>query len=467
MAYNPIIDVGITLSDVQISIAGLDTPLFITAHRKGKERVTSYGSAAEVGEVYGLTSPAYYAAISLFSQQPSVKTMLVGRRDAELRLVPTNVANTVVYSFDITNKVGTVIPVTYTADVDDTSSDVVAALAATINANNDANDDVLAIPSGGQLILQTKLGTGNVWQDSYFTVSNYSAEWSGEDVWYGTESGAQVFTEIVKENSDFYFVGADDNSDNFVTGGSGLAAAVQATNRLYFVSDSDTDNLASVVDPDTSLFGKLAAAGYSNTVTIYHQNAGDSSVIGSHSNSTFYPEMAWIGSNAVYPAGSITWANIRISGLSASTDPRTSLRLTSTQKDNLNKRNSNYMEYDAGNTYTRYGQTVSNDWIDTIRGIHWQSADMLGNLKALLLGQKGGKVSYNGNGLARIREVIGSSLQRGVNRGFLSSYTIYLPRLADISSVTKLARVLEDVSFEAKIAGAIHEITVRGTVSES
>lgn len=466
MAYSPIIDVGITLSDVQVSIAGLDTPLFITTHRKGKPRVQAFGSASEVGSEFGTDSQAYYAAASVFSQQPSVKSLLIGRRDGELRLVPTNVAEDVVYSFEITNKIGTIIPITYTALDGDTSSDIVSALASIVNANSDAAQDCLAVPSGGQLLLKTQLGVGNVWQDSYFTVDNYSDDWSGADIWYGTESGAQVYSEIVKENSDFYFVTSDDNSVSFVTGGSGLAAAVQATSRLYFVSDRSTANIEALIEPDTSLFGILSAANYSNTVTIFHQEAGDSSVVGSHANTSSYPELAWIGANAVYPAGSVTWANIRLTGLPASQDPRTDLRLTSTQKENLNLRNSNYMEYDAGNTYTRYGQTASNDWIDTIRGVHWQSADMLANLKALLLGQKGGKVSYDGNGLARIREVMASSLQRGVNRNFLSEYTIFLPRLADISSVTKLARILADVSFEAKIAGAIHEIVVRGTVSE-
>lgn len=467
MPYGPIVNVDITLSDVQVSVEGFGTPLFITAHRENQNRITAYGSAAEVGEVFGVTSPAYYAAVSVFSQQPNVSSIKIGRRDGELRLVPANVSLDEVYSFDIVNKAGVIYQATYTADVDDLASDVATALAADINGNADASADCLAVASGSQLILQTKLGAGSVWQDSYFTVQNYSDNWSGADNWFGTESGSQVFSEILKEDSDFFFVAADDNSDSFVTGGAGLAAAVQTVDKMYFVSDSDVDNIATIVDPDTSLFGKLAAANYSNTVTIFHQDAGDSSVVGSHSNTTVYPELSYIGTNAVYPAGSVTWANLRITGLTASTDPATGRRLTNTQKDNLDKRNSNYLEYDAGNTYTRYGQTSSNDWIDTIRGVYWQKSDLHTNLKLLLLGQKGGKLSYNGSGLARVREVISSSLQRGVNRNFLDSYEINMPKLSDISSATKLSRVLEGVTFTAKLSGAIHEITISGTVSES
>lgn len=467
MPYGSIVNVNIALSDVQVTVEGFGTPLFITAHRKNANRVTAYGSAAEVGEVYGVDSAAYYAAVSVFSQQPKVSTVKIGRRDGELRLVPSNVAEDEVYGFSITNKDGVVYTASYTALAADDASDVVSALASDINGNSDAAEDVLAVPSGSQLILQTKLGSGSVWQDSYFTVENYTNNWSGADNWFGTEAGSQVFSEIIKEDSDFYFVAADDNSDSFVLGGSGLAAAVQSVDKLYFVSDSDVDNIATISDPDNSLFGSLAAANYSNTITFYHQDAGNSSVVGDHSVSTFYPEMAYIGSNATALAGSATWANVRLTGISASASASTGLRLTSTQKDNLDKRNSNYLEFDAGNTYTRYGQTASNDWIDTIRGIHWQTSDLHGNLKALLIGQKGGKVSFNGSGLARVREVISSSLQRGVNREFLDSYEITMPKLSEISTITKLARVLDNVTFTAKLAGAIHEITISGTVSES
>lgn len=466
MAYAPIINVDITISDVQVSVEGFGTPLFITSHRAHYDRVRAYGSAAEVGAVYGTTSAAYIAATAAFSQSPKVTSFKVGRRDSELRLVPVNVDDGDVYSFDITNKLGVTTSFSYTVGVGESATDIVTALATSINGNSDANVDVNAVPSGTQLTLQTKLGAGSAWQDSYFTVGNYSVDWAGEDIWHGTESGAQVFSEIITADSDFYFVTTDDNVQSYITGAQGLAAAVETADKLLFISDSNTDNIATVTEPDTSLFGVLSAANYSNTVMIYHQDAGDSAIAGDHEEATNYPEVAWVGANAVYAPGSVTWANIRLTGVSASTDPTTSVRLTPTQKSNLDTRNANYMEYDAGNTFTRYGQTASNDWIDTIRGVHWQTADLHANLKTLLLGQKGGKVTYDGRGIARIREVIASSLQRGVNRNFLNSFTINMPRLADISSATKLSRVLENVTFEAKVAGAIHEITVSGTVSE-
>lgn len=462
MAYEPIVNVNITISDVQVSAEGFGTPLFITSHRKDQGRVLEYSSAADVGTFYGTDSAAYKAALKAFGQRPSITSFKVGRRDAELRLLPTNFSDGDVVGFTVTNKQGISFAVSYTVQALDTATDISNGLKTNIETSPDALEDCTPVVQGSTLILRTALN-GNEWQDSYFTVTSYIGDFSGADFWRGTESASQVYNEISESDNDFYFIASDDNSIGFVTG---LAAIVQTENKLYFVSDSDEDNIATVSENDTSLFGQLSSNNYTHTVTLFHQDAGQSSVAGDSENKE-YPELAWIGANAVYDPGSVTWANLTLSAISESKVNSTGRRLTPTQKSNLNSRNSNYIEYDSGNTFTRYGQTAGNEWIDTVRGVHWQTSDLTTNIKALLLGQKGGKITYDGQGIARIREVIASSLQRGVNRNLLSSYDITMPRLSDISTVDKLARILNNVRFSAQLAGAIHEVVIQGTVSES
>lgn len=462
MAYQPIVNVNITISDVQVTAEGFGTPLFISAHRKDQGRVLAYSSAAEVGAFYGTDSAPYRAALKAFGQNPSITSFKVGRRDAELRLLPTEFSDGDTMGFTLTNKEGVSFAASYVVQSGDVAADIVAGLKASIETSSDILEDCNPVIQGSTLILKTALN-GSDWKDAYFTVGSYVGTFAGEDDWRGTELAAQVFTEIVETDSDFYFVAADDNSETFALG---LAAVVETVDKLYFLSDSNEDNIATVGEVDNSLFGKLSALGYNNTVTIFHQDAGDSAVAGDHSYNE-YPEIAWIGANAVYDAGSVTWCNISLSGVAASRTNSTNRLLTPTQKDNLFKRNSNYIEYDAGNSFTRYGKTVGNEWIDTIRGVHWLTSDLTVNLKALLLGVKGSKVTFDGAGIARIREVIASSLQRGVNRRFLSDYEITMPRLANISTVDKLARILNNVKFTANLAGAIHEVVIQGSVSES
>lgn len=460
MAYEPIVNVDITISDVSVTTEGFGTPMFITTHREDQGRVQSFTNATEVGTYYGTDSAAYRAALQVFGQSPSINLLKVGRRDGELRLLATDFSESDVVGFTITNKSGTSFAASYTVQALDTATDIANGLKTNIETSADALEDCTPIVQGSTLILTTALDGGN-WQDSYFTVTNYLGTFTGADEWRGTESAAQVYTEIVAEDPDFYFLSCDDNEKSYALA---MAGVVQADNRLYFLSDSAQDNIAAITDPDNSLFGQLAAQGYDHTVALYHQDAGDSTVAGSHEFAD-YPDMAWIGANAVYEAGSVTWANVTLSGVAASTNTTDNRRLTSGQKSNLEIRNANYIEYDAGNSFTRYGQTSGNEWIDVVRGVHWQTADLTSNMKALLLGQKGGKITYDNNGIARIREVIASSLQRGVNRNFLSLYTITMPRLSEISSTDKLARVLNNVKFTATLAGAIHEVVIQGTVS--
>lgn len=462
MAYQPIVNVDITISDVQVTAEGFGTPLFITSHRAGVERIQSFTSAAEVGSYFGTASRAYKAALKAFGQSPSINLLKIGRRDGELRLLPTDFTDGDTVGFTLTNKQQVSFTATYVVQAADTATDISNALKTSIETSADILEDVNPVVQGSTLILKTALD-GTDWKDAYFTVSSYQGTFAGADVWRGTETPAQVFTEILETDNDFYFVTADDNTSSFVLG---LAAAIETNNKLYFVSDSDETNVATVNEIDNSLFGELKALNYNNTIALFHQDAGRSTVAGSHELAD-YPELSWIGANAVYDAGSVTWANIALSGVSESRVNSSGKRLTSTQKDNLLQRRSNYIEYDAGNSFTRYGHTVGGEWIDVVRGVHWQTSDLGVNIKALLLGQKGGKVTFDGNGLTRIREVIASSLQRGVNRQLLSNYEITMPRLSEISSVDKLARILNNVKFTANLAGAIHEVVIQGSVSES
>lgn len=461
MAFQPLVNVGITISSVQVSADGFGTPMFITSHRKGISRVEAFIDAKSVGEKYGTTSSAYRAALKAFGQSPSVNLFKVGRRDAKLELTPIDFVTADVLSFRIKTSDDSFFTVTATADADPTAEEIVLALKAAIDGESTLTADVVASVSGPTLTLSS------VDVDAFFEVDSYTgsndSSFTGEDNWIGTESAAQVWQEVTETDSDFYFLVTDDNEKSFVKD---MAAVVETVDKIYFVSDSNALNIKTWADNEvnTSLLGELSSLGYNNTVFLFHQDAGDSSVASDHETAE-YAEMAWVGANAIYSPGSVTWSNLALAtiGESRSANGR---RLTPTMKIALENNNGNYVEFDAGNTFTRFGQTVGNEWIDTVRGVHWQTSDMTVNLKMLLLGQKGGKVTFDGNGLARVREVIASSLQRGVNRNFLSEFDITMPRIADISSVDKIARLLQGVTFTAKIAGAIHEIAISGTVSE-
>lgn len=470
MAFQPLVGVDITISSVQVTADGFGTPMFITSHRKGEARVEAYTNAKDVGTFYGTESAAYKAALHAFGQSPSVKIFKVGRRDAKIELTPTNIIAGDTLGFTINTKDhGTFNLVSAVFQSSPTAEEIVTDIKDKLEAETGLLTDIVVTTNGPTLTIASALDGGGNWKDSYFDITAYShtgagdSEFTGQDIWLGNESAAQCYQEVYETDSDFYFLCTDDNSVDFTKS---MSAIVETYDKMYFVSDKAANNIATYAEgaENPSLLGELSSLSRNNTVFLFHQDAGDSTVLGDHKLADF-PEMAWVGANAVYSPGSVTWSNLALSGVSESRSVN-GRRLTPTMKIALEATDGNYVEFDAGNRFTRFGQTTGNEWIDTVRGVHWQTSDMTVNLKMLLLGQKGGKVTFDGNGLARVREVIASSLQRGVNRNFLSEFDITMPRLSDISGADKISRLLQGVTFTAKIAGAIHEISISGTVSE-
>lgn len=454
MAYEEIVSVDISINDVNLTQAGFGTPLFITSHNNFDERIREYSSLTEVGQDFETTEAAYRAAQSVFGQSPSVQTMKIGRRkqDIAITLPSGDPADGLTFSVDV--RAGTTGDIatdtlTYGPTLSDTVTTVLQGLLDAITGS--AVDTYISgvLNLGTTLVISDQTGYDILDTDN--TIGAFEPLTFTETP---NETAADVYQAIREVDSDFYFIGADDNSTGFATG---LAASIATDDVLYFVGSRELDNVATVVEPDNSLFGQLQ--NNLKVVLFFHQDATGSVV-----DST-YPEMAYVGYNAPFDAGSVTWANLRVANLQTSRNYLTGKSLTTTQKSNLNLRNANYMETDAGITYARTGRTSSGEWIDVIRGVHWQTAEIGTAVKGLLLNQQGGKVTYDDTGIARVREVISSALQRGVNRGFLSSYTLTLPFVRDLTGAQRSSRILDGVEFTGILAGAIHVVRINGTVT--
>lgn len=271
----------------------------------------------------------------------------------------------------------------------------------------------------------------------------------------GDADYAESLLSVAEENSDWYIVTADVHTEDDVLA---LAAAVEAMQKLYFVSTQDPialeviDGATATATPDIAK--QVADLNYTRTAAFYH-----------HTADTTFPECAFAGHNLPFLAGSSTWAYLQLNGVAQSLNDDGN-PLTATQQNNLQARNCNYSVTEADITITREGKVASGEWIDIMRGVDALQDDMQKALFDLLINQKGGKVPYDDNGLNQVRNVIDSSLRRFVTRRFIQeNYTITIPKAIDIAFVDKQNRVLNNVTFEAFLVGAIHEINVLGNVT--
>lgn len=446
MAYNDIVNVAITLNATALTQAGFGTIGFLAETRVFSERVRAYTATSDMlTDGFVATDSAYRAALSAFGESPQITSFKVIRRNASWSGIPQDIS-TKDYTLNIGFADGTTEAVTYTATGSPTAQSISDGLVTEI-ANHplvvaQLDAETVGVSADAYLSLSPKSTS------SFFNVTVLADEFLG--TFGSTETPADTIASADEEDSDYYFVAAEYIDDANILD---TSVVVESQDRLYFCATNEVANIGAVVDPDTSLFGQLRAANRQNTVGVFHQEAGNT-----------YPECAYIASNSVYDAGSVTWCNVQPS-IAASAHPQLLRRLTVNEKSNLNLRSANYADYDAGVTFMRTGKVFSNNFIDEIRGVHWLTAQLQTNLTSLLVNQSGGKVPYTNVGRAMVRGAIENALQQAVNRDFLDSFTITIPELNTIPNNDRIARILQGVTFNGLLVGAIHDINITGTVS--
>lgn len=223
---------------------------------------------------------------------------------------------------------------------------------------------------------------------------------------------------------------------------SGIANYIAATKKIYFTSTQDP---ATITTDQNSTGAKLKALGYDQTSLIYHSQAD-----------TYFPEAAWVGSQLSYTPGANDWENKTLEGVPAD-------RLNDTARTNLTANNVAYYTTVGGVNITRNADMVDNTPIDQKIGELWTIARMQESVFGMLIRQP--KVPYTDEGFTKVEAQMRSVLALGVQNLLYSSYTIQVPRVADIPVNQRAARVAGDFKFTAVLAGSIRKIVIVGTVT--
>lgn len=223
---------------------------------------------------------------------------------------------------------------------------------------------------------------------------------------------------------------------------SGIANYIAGTKKIYFTSTQDP---ATITTDQNSTGAKLKALGYDQTSLIYHSQAD-----------TYFPEAAWVGSQLSYTPGANDWENKTLEGVPAD-------RLSDTARTNLTASNVAYYTTVGGVNITRNADMVDNTPIDQKIGELWTIARMQESVFGMLIRQP--KVPYTDEGFTKVEAQMRSVLALGVQNLLYSSYTIQVPRVADILVNQRAARVAGDFKFTAVLAGSIRKVVIVGTVT--
>jgi hypothetical protein len=433
MALSEIVSISISTDVPRVKRAGFGIPMVLTCTSLFADRVKFYSEASElVTAGFATTSPEYKAVSAIFSQEQRPERVALGRLalkpTQKWRITPT-AANSTAYSVTIGTSTAT-----YTSDASGTVAEITAGLKTAIDAlalsltttDNGTSLDVVATTAGAWFALEVG------------DVDLLQVEQTHADPGIATDMAA-----ILAANSDWYMVINPWNSALMAVA---LAGWVESNSKFFLCGSMDSTILGS---GSSDVASTLKTAARTRTAVIYHPKMGE------------FADAAWAGGLLPNDPGSETWAFKTLSGISATT-------FTTTEVTNALGKNATLYRELGGVNVTTFGNCAdaSTSFIDLVRGKDWLQARMQEDIFAAVTEAK--KIPYTDEGVAIVEGAIRGVLREGVNAGFLAADPqpqVFVPKVADVSSADKAARLLPDVRFRATLAGALHKVEITGSIS--
>ena len=319
----------------------------------------------------------------------------------------------------------------FLSDTTPTINEVVDGLKAEING--DANAVVIA--SGTTELIVTSKIAGNP-----FVVTEVSSNITFETT--TPSNGIQEDILAARDiDDDWYFLHTASQDATTVEN---AAALIESLRKLYVFRNNEASARTNSQD---NIIGRLVAKQYFRSVPFYHTL-----------NSTF-ADGALVGRVAPLDPGSETWANKTLAAVPAD-------KFTDSEEAQLDNKNANYYVNVGGINVTQNGKVCGGEYIDIIRFIDWLQARMEEGIFQDIANAD--KIPFTDGGIAVVENRMREVLKRGVRAGGIVSeqdFTVTVPRAKDIPLADKAARRLTGIKFTAVLSGAIHAVSIQGTVT--
>lgn len=438
MALSEIVSVSIQAGTVNPARKGFGVPLLLARHEawSGSE-VRTYNSFSDVAADFDAHEWPYLAAAAMFSQKIRPSEIKVAKLP-----VPTGVPQIVVLDFTdhptgdaitgtVTDPAGveTAINVAWNTNIATTLAAVDTAIEAAIGASS--------VATASPVLTITVPTAGNGF--AHFEFSTAYARETSADQGYDDALDAAIILD-----PEFYFVLTDTSSPKNMDK---IARWTLANSRFFLAGPmygDPTDFVSGEFSAGadyTALLANDSAAG------LFTKQARNAAI-----------EAAWAGTMAPRDPGSATWAFKSLQGVGADA-------FSSTQRTVIAGTNGgNHYTTEAKIDITRPGKTFGGEWIDVVLGIAWIEARAQEAIFALLSNEP--KVPYTETGVGQIVAVLRGVLKEAQRRGIIDAgWTITTLAVADQETADRAARILRGVEFAARLAGAIHQVNLIGTVT--
>ena len=422
------VSVNITRNTQAISVASFSIPLLLGEHAAFTERSRVYSSLEAIAADFPTASKIYQMAQTLYSQPLVSGTVVVGRKEAgyssALAVAPTGTAETYEVLLD-----GTPVATYEAADNLVPIADVVNGLALS------AEDSIIFE------VIDASAGTFNVTPVVAGGVLTATANITLTPVVSG-ETYADAILAVNDENSQWFGAAIDSRTDADIES---AAATIEGLKKMFFAATASADVLNGSLDTDIA--SRLMALGYEGTHLSYIKN----------NNIVQWPDVAnmWLLNEVV---GSTTWAFKQLIGVPA-------VNYTEQEISVMDAKHVNFYRTVAGVNITDPGKQVGGSFTDEVVITRWLTARIQEAVFGLLVRNK--KVPMTAAGVAMIEAAIRSVLNQAVTNGAIApapAYTVTSPNILTVSTNDKANRILGDFRFVAILAGAVHKVTIFGSL---
>ena len=431
---NNIVDVSITRETRTIQRASFSIPCFIAEHTIFAERAKEYTSLADILTAgFATTSAIYKAATLYFGQTVAPSKIVIGRRLVPSVTITPTVASTTVYSFKAN---GTLI--TFTSGGSATAAEIVTGLKAALTSALIPTTGASGIvATGSNTLILTPSGDAS-------SIANYTANLVAANAASAEDWVSATIPAVRAVKDQWYMLSIDTHVDADVLAVAAYIEGIKATSPKFYVFSSAASDIKT--SATTDIFSLVKALSYTHTAYIYSGMA------------TSFAECGLVGRFAPEQAGSNIWEQKTIVGLTVDT-------LTPDEISYIHGKNGATYENVGSVDVVIGGKCADGGWIDESIFVDWLKSRIQESVWALLVNTR--KIGYTSAGAAAIEGSMRSVMAEGIQVGGLAddpAPVVTVPNVLNLSSAQRATRTLPDVTFTARLAGAIRATTISGVV---
>ena len=447
-----IINAQISLNTTGISSAGFSTLMIVGPHANSLSRVLTITDVDELMDMgFTSTDAIYQAASDAFAQTPRPSVVKIGRFQCDTVKVkmPMAVVEGAEYGVSVQRLDGNgnliEIKAIYIAQSSDTVDKVMTELSNKIDELDTAPKFYAASVMEDELVVKSTDP-----KTSFVVIPNGKLEVSSQEPATNIDVSSNMAM-ICDADNDFYGICYVDRTEDAVLA---MAEWTEAHIKLYGVTVTAPGAKNAEITNDIG--SKLQAANYYRTHWWYHEKDNE------------YPEAGIAARCFAIDPGGETWANKKLSSITVD-------NLNETEYNAIKAKNGNTFEKFRNVTITQNGKVAAGEWIDVIQFRDWLVETIQTEEFSMLINRD--KLPFLDSGIGLVESTLNAVLVLGQKRGGIAEneldddnnvilgFKISVPKAANISANVKAQRVLRDVQFTARLAGAIHAMEIKGSLT--